>query len=135
MGAPTAVAGVVRTDYGRDTPLADNTVATLQFVGGIGIVESSMMEVAAFAHRRVEVYGTEGTAVLQPFDASTVTLTTDAGAHDVDAGSWPMFAGDVQEFAACIRGDKEPEYSSDHDWAVHRALLAACGIAAWSPCD
>ena len=127
MGEPTSAKGICRTDYGEDTPLADNTVAVLEFAGGIGIVESAMMEVAAFAHRRVEVYGTEGTAVLQPFDSTTVELTTTDGKQTIDAGSWPMFTGDIQEFVACIRGENEPEYSSDHDWHVQKALLETCG--------
>ena len=131
MGEPTAVRGTMRTDFRDDTPLADNAVAVLEFAAGIGVVESSMMEVAAFGHRRVEVYGTKGTAILQPFDATTVTLTTADGAQEIDAGSWPMFVRDIDEFAACIRGDKHPDYDSTHDWSVQRALLAACGVEPW----
>jgi len=138
MGKPTSVTGFLRTDHREDTPLADNTVAVLEFAGGLGMVESAMMEIAAFAHRRVEVYGTRGTAILQPFDATAVRLTLEAerppyrqGEQEVDAGSWPSFKGDIEEFVACIRDGKEPEYSAEHDRSVQAALLAACGIEPW----
>jgi len=134
MGQPASIRGFLRTDYRDDTPLADNTVAVAEFAGGLGIVESAMMEIEPMAHRRVEVYGTQGTAVLQPFTATTVTLTLDRdippyvkGQQEVDAGSWPSFQGDIEEFVACIRGEKEPEYSAEHDYWVQRALLEACG--------
>ena len=135
MGEPTNITGFLRTDYRDDTPMADNTVGVVEFAGGIGIVESSMMEIGAFDNRRVEVYGTEGTAILQPFGATSVTLTLETdrepyrtGTQAVEAGDWPSFEGDLREFAACIRGEKEPEYSPEHDVAVQRALLRACGI-------
>ena len=35
----------------------------------------------------------------------------------------------LRELAACIRGDKAPDYGADHDLAVQRTLLAGCGIA------
>lgn len=135
MGKPSRTLGVCRTDYRADTPLADNTVAVLEFAAGIGIVESAMMEVAAFARRRVEVYGTHGTAVLQPFDATQVQLTLDEprggygkGEHGVLTGSWPMFEGDVREFLAVMEGTKPPEYSAEHDLWVQSSLLEACGV-------
>ena len=134
MGKPTSAKGFLRTDYRDDTPLADNTVAVVEFAGGLGIVESAMMETAAMAHRRVEVYGTQGTAVLQPFTATTVKLTLESenppyvkGEQEIDAGSWPSFQGDIEEFVACVRGEKEPEYSAEHDYWVQKALLEAWG--------
>ena len=39
-----------------------------------------------------------------------------------------MFTGDIEEFVACILGEKEPDYSSDHDWWVHESLLASCDV-------
>lgn len=137
MGEPTSTKGFLRTDYRDDTPLADNTVAVIEFAGGLGIVESAMMEIEAMAHRRVEVYGTQGTAVLQPFTATTVTLTLESenppyakGQQQIDAGSWPSFQGDIQELVACIRGEKEPDYNAEHDYWVQRALLDVCGAEA-----
>jgi predicted dehydrogenase len=136
MGEPTSITGFLRTDYRYDTPLADNTVGVVQFAGGLAVVESSMMEIQPFQHRRLEVYGTEGTAILQPFDATSIDLTLEhdhrpylEGTQQVDAGSWPAFVGDIKEFVACIRREKEPEYSASHDLAVQKALLTACGVA------
>lgn len=136
MGEPTNITGFLRTDHRDDTPLADNTVGVVEFAGGLGVVESSMMEIAPFPRRRLEVYGDEGTAILQPFDATSVELTLEndrepyrQGTQQVDAGNWPTFVGDIKEFAACIRGEREPEYSGAHDLAVQKALLQACGGA------
>jgi len=139
MGKPSGVTGFLRTDYRDDTPLADNTAAVLEFDGGLGIVESSMMEIGAGDQRRVEVYGTEGTAILQPFGATTVDLTLESdkppyhkGTQTIDTGSWAMFDRDIDEFIACITGERDPEYSAEHDALVQRALLAVCGVEPWS---
>lgn len=136
MGTPTAATAVLRTDYDRDTSLADNTIGVFEFSGGIASIESSMMEIEPFVHRRLEIFGTAGTAIVQPIGGESLHLTLESdhlpyrlGPQDVPLGSWPMFAGDIQEFAACIRGRKGPDYGMAHDLAAQQALLQACGIA------
>lgn len=136
MGAPTRASAVLRTDYGRDTPLADNTLGVFEFASGIASIESSMMEIEPFMHRRLEVFGTAGTAIVQPIGGEQLSVTLESdhapyhqGSQDVPVGSWPMFAGDISEFAACIRERKRPDYGMGHDLAVQQALLTACGIS------
>lgn len=48
-------------------------------------------------------------------------VTADRAASDDD----PTL---LRELAACIREDKTPDFSADHDLAVQRTLLAGCGI-------
>jgi len=135
MGTPTSAMAVLRTDYGIDTPLADNTVGVFEFPGGIASIESSMMEVDPFAQRRLEVFGTGGTAIVQPIGGENLALILEhdqppchEGQQDVAVGSWPMFVGDIEELVACIREAKQPDYDMPHDAAVQDALLAACGV-------
>jgi hypothetical protein len=42
---------------------------------------------------------------------------------------------DLREFAACVRGKKDPDFSPEHDLAVQEALLRACGMAGPSKYD
>jgi len=131
LGEPTKVHSVLRTDYGPDSRFADNTVAVVEFAGGIGVFESSAMEVDP--RRRIEIYGTRGSIIMEPMVPTKVQLCLQeardpfvAGWQEVEVGSRPLFVKDIAEFVACIRGEKEPDYSPAHDLLVQRTLIEIC---------
>jgi len=133
MGKPTAVQSVLRTDFGQNTTFADNTVAVVEFDGGIAVLESSAMEVDP--KRRIEVYGTQGTIILQPIMPTTVELCLadsrspySAGWQTVDVGNMPMFQQDIEEFVAVLSGEKEPDYGPEHTLVTQRTLLEICQV-------
>ena len=54
---------------GGDPPwFADNTAAVFEYSGAMASVESAYMEVLSVQSRRLEVYGTRGSAILEPFE-------------------------------------------------------------------
>jgi predicted dehydrogenase len=115
----------------------DNAVAVLGFERAWGILEVPALECAPGA-RRLEVYGTEGACVIphlgsghlrndevQPVE---IYHKGEAGWQREEPLAQPLQIADLREFAACIRGEKEPEYSFEHDLAVQKALLEASGM-------
>jgi len=117
----------------------DNGIAMFGFANAWGIVEIPALEVAPHS-RRIEVYGTEGAFTI-PHLGSGHLLNKDvqaiefckAGDKDWTRSEVPAQAlqiRDLREFAACIAGKKEPDFSTEHDLVVQETLLQASGMAA-----
>ena len=51
-----------------------------------------------------------------------------AGGQDLEIDPPENFPTLLRELAACVRGEKAPDYSLEHDLAVQKALFAGCGI-------
>ena len=45
----------------------------------------------------------------------------------LETGRESPFRDDLEEFAACIRGERAPRFSYAHDRAVHHTLMDICG--------
>jgi predicted dehydrogenase len=131
MGAPQRVQRVLRTDYGPNPRFADNTVAVVEFAGGIGVFETSAMEVDP--KRRIELYGTQGSIIMHSIMPNEVDLCLES-AHAPYAAGWQtvpvddrlMFSQDIAEFAAVIAGEKQPEYSAEQTLQTQQTLLEIC---------
>ena len=132
LGEPTAVRSVLGKHYGTRTEV-DNAVVVHECANGIGIVDTTAMQ--AGMDRRVEVHGTAGTAIHAPLGSNNINLYLDeadgeydAGWQEVEVEAIPDSPSLLHELAATIRGDKEPDYSLEHDMAVQRTLFTGCGI-------
>lgn len=130
MGKPQHVQRVLRTDFGPDPRFADNTVAVVEFPKGIGVFETSSMEPSP--RRRVEIYGTKGSIIMNAIMPTELELHLEEaqapyakGWQTVNVGDRPIFVKDIEEFAAVING-KAPEYSAEHDLITQTALLDIC---------
>jgi len=132
MGEPRAIHAALARHYG-DRSEVDNAVVVHECENGLGTVDTTAMQ--AGMDRRLEVHGTDGTALHEPLGSSNLRLFLDEEADGYRAGAWqeveiqapPGFPSLLRELAACIRGDKEPDFSLAHDLAVQRTLLAGCG--------
>ena len=52
------------------------------------------------------------------------------GYQDVELPRSPgRYDGEFMDLAKIIRGEKAPDWSPEHDLAVHDTVLKACGIA------
>jgi predicted dehydrogenase len=68
LGRPARVSSVLRNDASPMSPeYVDNTVCVLEFAHALAVVDIAAMEPQPVA-RRFEVYGSRGTAILEPFD-------------------------------------------------------------------
>lgn len=135
LGRPHAITPFLRHDSPAGDRLADNTVAVFQFECAVAVIETSAMEVGAGQRRQFAVCGTEGTVILQPFEPPAVRLCLrqpkagyEAGWQTLPVENIPRYVRDFEEFAACIRGERQPSYGCDHDEAVQEAVLSASGM-------
>ena len=73
-----------------------------------------------------EVWATAGPENIQPVEV----CHKDKGDWErIDLPAETLQIRDLREFAACIAGKKEPDFSLDHDLSVQEALLKASGMA------
>jgi predicted dehydrogenase len=115
----------------------DNGVAVCAYPHAWAVVEVPALEVAPHS-RRVEVYGTEGACVIPHLGSGHLANKAiqpievyGAGESDwkrIDLPARTLQISDLREFAACVGGKKEPDYTLEHDLAVQETLLKACGM-------
>lgn len=115
----------------------DNGVAMFGFEHAWGIIEVPALEVAPHS-RRIEVYGTEGACVIPHLGSGHLANKNHQGVEVYRAGQadWqrlslpmrPLQLADLREFAACVSGKKRPDFTMEHDLAVHEALLRASNM-------
>jgi predicted dehydrogenase len=132
MGRPIDVHSVLRKHYGKRT-VVDNAVVVHEFDRGLGIIDTAGMQVGMA--RRIEVHGTEGTAIHAPIGSNNLSLCLDketegyqSGWQELEIDPLDSFPTLLRELKACMNGEKEPDYSQAHDLAVQEVLLAGCEV-------
>jgi len=115
----------------------DNGVAVFHYDRAWATVEVPALEVAPHS-RRIEVYGTEGALVIPHLGSGHLpnknvqTLEVfkkgKSAWERLELESQPLQIRDLREFALCVAGKKDPDFSLDHDLAVQEALLQASGM-------
>jgi predicted dehydrogenase len=137
LGKPQLVTPFARHTAKPDDGLVDNMLAVLEYGKATATVRSTALEVEGFARRHVTVCGTEGTFHIQPLDdpAARVAFASPrgeyrAGYQDVRFGKFERYVADAAEMAAILRGEKESQFTSEHDLAVQETVLRASGLAA-----
>jgi predicted dehydrogenase len=115
----------------------DNGVAVFGYDHAFGIIEVPALEVVPH-QRRIEVYGTEG-AVIIPHLGSGHLPNKNVQPVEVyrkgkpawerlDLEAAALQIQDLREFAACVSGKKDPDFSFEHDLTVQESLLEACSM-------
>ncbi len=135
MGEPKHIHPVLGKHYGDNPIHVDNAVVVHEFENGLGTIDTAAMHVGMDRTRRIEVYGTEGTAIHAQIGSGNLSLCLENPFEDYQAG-WQQLSikppkelpSLLRELSACIRGVKEPDYTLSHDLAVQRVLMAGCGI-------
>ena len=137
LGRPHKVTGILRHDSPLDDTLADNTWAILEYERALAEIRVSAFQPHGDQYRQIEILGTNGRAVVQPF--SPVRLTIDLGEAagpyktgvqtvQLAAARGPSYAPDFLEMVSVIRDGAAPSYSPEHDMITHEALLKACHV-------
>ena len=135
LGKPESVQSVRQHAATIDDTLADNMLATLIYPQAIATIKSSAMEVDGFARRHFVICGTEGTFHIEPLDRPDVRVAFSTphgkysrGYQTVEFGSYSRYTGDAADLAAIVRGEKDAEFSYEHDLVVQDTLLKVCGM-------
>ncbi len=146
MGRPARVTPFLRHDHRElDDGLADNTMAVLEWDRAIGTVTTASMHfqdpqrrgnAGALPYRALELYGTQGAAVVRPIEApATLLIDLSAAAGPYRAGpqtrtfAYTRYAGDFAELAAAVRGERRLSVTPEEDLLVEETLLRASGMA------
>ena len=134
MGEPKGVQPSLGRHYDSRSEV-DNAVVVHEFENGLGTIDTAGMHIESGKTRRIEVYGTKGTAIHTPIGSDNLSLSLGeavegyaAGSQDVTITRSSTSGSLLRELAACIRREKQPDYTLAHDRAVQRTLFAGCGI-------
>ena len=135
LGAPTEVHSFRQHASVHDDKLLDNMLATLVYPNAIATIKTSAQEVEGFARRHLCACGTEGTFHIQPLDAPDVrfALSKDRGDYKrgyqgKKFGRYARYVKDAADMAKIIRGEKDSDYSYEHDYQVQKTVLQASGL-------
>jgi predicted dehydrogenase len=138
LGKPRRVHGVLQHAAGAADGLADNTLAVLEYEQAVAEITIAGFHPNGTRHRFLEVFGTNGSARMQPYafpSRLSVDLAREAGPYraglqssEVPAPPGPAYAPDFLEMAAVMRGAAKPSHSAEHDLATHETLLRVCGM-------
>jgi predicted dehydrogenase len=136
LGPPRRVSSVLRNDATPELPTyMDNTLAVLEFPGALVTLEIAAMEIPPTA-RRFEVFGTLGTAILEPFDAPRLVrlkLAQPSGAYHAGENTielpvlsrQDLYVRELAAFVGAIRGERPRDRTAEHELLVQETLLRA----------
>jgi predicted dehydrogenase len=139
LGRPQRVSAFLHHDAPEVPGFEDNTLAVLEYERSMAFVDIAAMEAPPMA-RRFEVYGSRGSAIMEPFEpASRIRLCLAEPWKAYTAGEqWVpledrtrqrLYELELEAFVATLRGLRAPERTPEHDLLVQETLLRATGGA------
>lgn len=134
LGRPRRVTPFLQRRERPASPLADNTIAVLEYPRAMAILTSAPLQPNAGEHRFLEILGTRGTARVQPIEAPRLTLdlAADAGPYvkgrqDVPLPPFKRYVDEFRTLARCIREGQPLQVSPEKELEIQTVLLEACG--------
>ena len=135
LGKPDEVHGFKQHASKIDDGLMDNMLMTLVYPKAIATVKSSAMEVEGFARRHFCLCGDEGTIHIEPLDnpGIRVAFSTNRGKYikgyqTIKFNGYRRYVADAADLAKIVRGEKDADFSYEHDLTVQETLLKGCGL-------
>ena len=137
LGRPERVTPFMRNDMREVEGFTDNGVGIFEFERAIAIVDIAAMEPRPNA-RRFEVYGTKGSAIMDPMEpAEQIRLCLalardgyDAGVQAVEVAPQSrqdLYALELEAFLDAIRGARPADRSYEHELLVQETVLRGTG--------
>jgi predicted dehydrogenase len=135
LGRPQQVAAFLRADGGIVPGFKDNTLVVCSYPRALAFVDIAAIE-AAPAARRFEVYGDQGSAILEPFEPAGALRLCLTEAHGgfrqgeqfipiQDRPRQMLYELELDAFLSTILGERPPERPASHDLIVQETLLRA----------
>jgi len=135
LGRPDRVTPFLRHDGEEFLWFMNNTVAVFEYPDALAHVESTCLEHDSGNTRRFEVYGTRGTAIMEPLEPPSLRLCLDEdrdgfkkGWQDVPVEARPRYMDNLNSILGVIRGEKEPDRTLEHELNVQETGLRAAGL-------
>jgi predicted dehydrogenase len=98
-------------------------------------VESTCLEHDSGKSRRFEVYGSRGTAIIEPLEPPSLRLCLDEdrdgfkkGWQDIPVEARPRYMDNLDSIIGVIRGEKDPDRTLEHELDVQETVLRAAGL-------
>jgi len=137
LGKPDQVTPYSRRTRPGEDSLADNGLAVFEYPRATATVRSALVEVDGGRRRQMVVCGDQGTIAIRPLEPPQLSLTLAKPQGKFAAGTQTVslrksggrYDGDFIDLAQIIRGQKDPDYSVQHDLAVQEAVLLASGLS------
>jgi predicted dehydrogenase len=132
LGRATRVQGFLRNHATPELPgYVDNGLAVLEFERALATVDIAAMETRPTA-RRFEVYGTRGSAILQPFDpVRTLRLAMVSEPLQVEEldeiSRQELYERELEAFVGVVRDHAPADRTLEHERLVQETLLRATG--------
>lgn len=148
LGRPQRVTAFLHNDANPDlAALRDNTLGVFEFDHALAVVEIAAMEARPTA-RRFEVYGTGGSAIMEPLEPApqlrlhlqAASPEFDAPLSDRDPSVFPagsttvavpeqsrqrLYDLELAAFVEVLEGRQAPDRTPDHELLVQETLLRA----------
>jgi len=135
LGKPDRVVPYPRHSARIDDELLDNQLAVLEYPRATVTVRSAVIEIDGGQRRQFVVCGDQGTADLRPLEPPKLRLALSRpregfkkGYQDVPVENLPRYDADFVDLAKVIRGEKDFEFTPEHDLAVQEAILLASSL-------
>ena len=136
MGRPDRIMPFNRATHPDRDPLVDNQLAVFEYPNATATIRSSMLEPFGGERRHFTVCGEEGVIEIAPLEPPKLRMALlkpregfKRGWQDVTI---PKPAGRYDEefraLARMIRGERQPDWKTEHDLLVQESVLAACGL-------
>lgn len=136
LGTPQRVTAFPRHSSAEADTLLDNMLAVFEYPKATATVRSSVVEIDGGARRHLTLCGTGGTFHIQPLDqpVAWVTLAKATGKYprgttEITLPKYSRYVDDAHDMAKILRGEKASDFPPEHDLAVQRSLLQACGLS------
>ena len=131
LGRPRRIQTVCQNAATPEIPAyVDNTVAVLEFDRATAIVDIAAMEPPPAA-RRFEVYGSESSAILEPFDpAHTLRVAINDSERIVNlepVERQTLYGLELAALLEVIQGIRPPDRPPEHELLVQETLLRTTG--------
>jgi len=131
LGRPTRIRTAFQNVATSELPeYSDNTVAVLEFNQALATIDIAAMEPRPAA-RRFEVYGTAGSAILEPFDpVRTLRLADHDSArvlHLEPVQRQRLYDLELVAFLEVVQGIRPPDRPPEHELLVQETLLRTTG--------
>jgi predicted dehydrogenase len=135
LGRPGQVGPYLKHSGAFEDAIIDNAIAVLDYPKVTAIVGSAILHPAGGRHRHLQIYGSNGTALVKPLDRPQMELELNEaagpykkGLQKIEFPPYRRYLGEFEELALAIRGNKPLTVSPETDLLVHETLLRACGV-------
>jgi len=136
LGQPQKVHAFGRKMKPKQDGLVDNQLAVLEYEKATATVRSAMVEVSGEKRRQFVLCGDQGTIDIRPLEPGKMLLALSKARDPYKSGyqeielpkSLGRYDGEFIDLAKILRGEKQPDFTPDHDLAVHETILRASGV-------